>query len=263
MHPTMELLLSTVGQDDYSLLDKRNVNCNVIVINQCDRSGRVHFMHDGYEVDWNDMNERGVGKSRNLALLYSSADIILFADDDIDYEDDLESLVIREFERNPSADGFLFNLKSDDKERAPRINSDRKRVNTLSGMHYGAPRLALRRDAVLKARVSFSLLFGGGAKYNSGEDSMFVVDCLRKGLRIFTSPEFIGTVHFDSSSWFKGYDEKYFVDKGASYCSISPRLAVAFCFVFLMRHSDFYEKGQFFKKMSLMMKGVKTFKGNR
>ena len=38
----------------------------------------------GEKVDWYDCEERGIGKSRNTALQLATADICVFADDDLD-----------------------------------------------------------------------------------------------------------------------------------------------------------------------------------
>ena len=43
---------------------------------------------------------------------------------------------------------------------------------------------------------------------------MFIIQCLKKGISGLASKEIIGTVQQEESTWFKGFDEKYFFDKG-------------------------------------------------
>ena len=40
----------------------------------------------------------------------------------------------------------------------------------------------------IAAHITFSLLFGGGAKYSNGEDSLFLKDCLKYGLVVYAVP---------------------------------------------------------------------------
>ncbi len=41
-----------------------------------------------------------------------------------------------------------------------------------------------------KKHVSFSLLFGGGARATAmGEDSLFIRDCIRSGMKVYKTPK--------------------------------------------------------------------------
>ena len=68
-----------------------------------------------------------------------------------------------------------------------------------------------------KANLSFTTLFGGGCIFPSGEDSMFLKDAVKAGLKIYVSSKTIGQVSFAQSTWFTGYDKKYFYGVGAFY----------------------------------------------
>ena len=84
----LEVLLSTMHQSDYSLLDKMNIKSDVIVVNQCDENEISQFDYNGYNVKWMSLKERGIGLSRNTALMRSEADSLLFADEDSVYDND-------------------------------------------------------------------------------------------------------------------------------------------------------------------------------
>ena len=74
----LQVLVSTMHQTDYSLLEKMNIQSDAIVINQCDRDGieRFSFPFRGHDILWMSMNERGVGLSRNNALMRATGDMI-------------------------------------------------------------------------------------------------------------------------------------------------------------------------------------------
>lgn len=210
----LQVLISTMHQTDHSLLEKMNIQSDAIVINQCDYNCIERFTFRGHDILWMSMNERGVGLSRNNALMRASGDILLFADDDVVYTDDYAEKIMNAFENNPKSDLIVFNLQSQNPNRPEAIVEEEYKLHWHNCLKFGAFRIAIRRDAIQKANVFYSLLFGGGAKYQSGEDTLFIVQCLKKGIRGLASSETIGTVQQEESTWFNGFDEKYFFDKG-------------------------------------------------
>ncbi len=50
--------------------------------------------------------------------------------------------------------------------------------------------------------------------YSWGEDTLFLKELIEKGLKLYKSPIRIASVDMSDSTWFKGYNEKYFKDKG-------------------------------------------------
>ena len=84
-------------------------------------------------------------------------------------------------------------------------------------MPWGAVRMAFRLSSVRKANEWFTLLFGGGALFPSGEDSIWIYELKKHGLRIYLSDKTVGEVSYKRSTWFSGYDERFFFGKGA-YC---------------------------------------------
>lgn len=210
----LQLLVSTMHQTDHSLLEKMNIQSDAIVVNQCDCDGIERFTFRGHDVLWMSMNERGVGLSRNNALMRATGDILLFADDDVVYTDGYVDEIVKSFEENPKADLIVFNLKSQNPDRPEAIVKNEYRLHWYNSLKFGAFRIAIRKDAIRKANVFYSLLFGGGARYQSGEDNLFIIQCLKKGMKGLASNVVIGTVQQEESTWFKGFDEKYFFDKG-------------------------------------------------
>lgn len=70
----------------------------------------------------------------------------------------------------------------------------------------------------------------------------FLKECLDKGLRPYAVPYAIAEIDQDAaSSWFTGYTEKYFYDKGALYASLYPRMWRMIAVRFLLRHSNTYK----------------------
>lgn len=257
----LEVLVATMHQTDYSILNKMNIRSDAIIINQCEMNRFEEFEHRGRRIRYISLAERGVGLSRNNALMRASGDICLFADDDVEYLDSYEELVLDAFKKNPKADVIMFNVPSTNKERQTYIIPSKYNVGRLNCLRFGAVKIAARTEKVRQANVFFSLLFGGGSKYSSGEDSLFVAECIRKGLRIIAVPTVIGHVLQIESSWFKGYTDKFFIDKGVFFACLSKRWAYLLCIQFVIRHQKlFKEEKSIIEAFKLMIQGIKEIK---
>lgn len=213
---TIQTLIATMYQTDYSLLDKMNIQTDAIVVNQCDYDEIIRFEYKGHKVLWMSLKEKGIGLSRNTALMRATADIVLFSDDDVKYVDNYPKKIIDEFEKLKKADFIVFNMT------VSRGNITRKILNTnrtkhlhfFNSLHFGTYSFAVIRKVLKWKNIWFHLSFGGGTEFSSGEDSIFITDALKKNLQVWYSPQLLGCVNHKTSTWFKGYNEKYFFDKG-------------------------------------------------
>ena len=262
---TFQLLISTMNQENHELLDRMNVRSDALVVNQCDRDSLEQFDYHGHTVTWISMSRRGVGLSRNTALANATADVVLFADDDVVYADGYEREVLAAFENNARADVICFNIEliNSVKNFGYRNNKRNKRLHLFNSMRYGGCRIAARRKAVQKNRIAFSHLFGGGAEFSSGEDSLFIRDCYKRGLRLYASTYLLGQVDDSSSSWYRGVNDKLFVDKGALLYNGFPVMhRVLFAlYAYRMRKRD--KNYSFFRILKLFRKGKKVIKQYR
>lgn len=255
----LEVLVATVDQTDLRLLSSMNIRSDVRITNQADDCSLLVSEHPWGRAEMLTLPDRGVGLNRNLGLMRSSADLCLFADDDVRYADDYASLVTRAFAERPEADVLLFNVLPDGSERSRRVIVTEQLLNRWTAPAYSATfRIAVRRESVLRENVTFSLLFGGGARYSSGEDVLFVTDCIKRGLRVVAVPVTIGTVSDQSSTWFTGFGAKYFQDKGVFFAHLSPRLAPLLALAFAIKHRTLARDGvSWLGSLRLMLAGIR------
>ncbi|MBR5421426.1 MAG: glycosyltransferase [Lachnospiraceae bacterium] len=212
----LTVLTAALEQDTENLPERMHLACDAIIVNQCDKDGRAEWDYKGHKITVLNRAERGVGRSRNLALSEAYGDIVLFSDDDIIYDEGYVPKIIRAFRRRPKADLLLFNVRVNEKRRT-YWNSREKNVHSFNCGRYPTFCCAARLDRLKEAGVEFSLLFGGGAPYANGEDSLFFMDCLRAGLKIRAVNVVIGYEKERTSTWFSGYDVKFFRDRGVLY----------------------------------------------
>ncbi len=253
-----QLIVSTMGQKDDSIYYKMNIGSDAIIINQSDFYEIKETQKDGNTIKMYTFNERGIGLSRNSGMMRSDADIIQFADDDMIFTNTYKEDVIKEFENHPEADIILFSLQSLNPKR-PLIRIDKfSKVSKKEALKYGCARVAARREKLIYNNINFSLLFGGGARFGSGEDTIFLQDCLNAGLKIYKSPVKIADVKQEESSWFDGYNQKYYEDKGALFRASLPCLCYVYAIVSAIKSSSKnYKRKEVFR---FYLNGIKLFK---
>lgn len=237
----VEVLASVLNQSMEQIAERMNLGSDAVIINQCDVLGYEEMEYKGHNVRFFSFPDRGVGKSRNEAILRADNDICLFSDEDIVYTEDYEEAIVREFEQNPQADMILFNVEIEEARRTYHITK-RSRVRWYNCGRYGAVSFAVRRDKLQGSGVMFSLLFGGGAKYSNGEDSLFLKEFMDKGYKVYTAPVTIGRERGGESYWFSGYNEKFFRDRGVLYHMLygvgAKLLALRFLFAHRVKLCD-------------------------
>ena len=107
MMMTIQLLISTMHQTDCSLLERMKIASDAVVINQCGRESTKTIEYNGHNVLWIDTTDRGLSKSRNMAIRNATADICMLADDDMEYRADYVDTVTSAFARiNADIIGF-------------------------------------------------------------------------------------------------------------------------------------------------------------
>ena len=87
---------------------------------------------------------------------------------------------------------------------------------------------------------------------------------IKKGLKIYTSPIVIAEVDQTSSTWFAGYNHKYFYDKGAVFRALFGRMAWLYAAQDFVRHTDEYRRSQLpagtaFTDILRGIKGYRTY----
>lgn len=214
---TFELLVSCVKKDPHELVEIMKIRSDAVIVSQLEEADSEEvFICGENRIRAIKSRTKGVGLNRNTCLELSEADVILFSDEDIVYDEDYAGKVMKEFADHPGADVILFNMRVS-RERQTYWNEGYKKVGLYNSGRYPAYSIAARASAIKMAKIKFSLLFGGGAKYSNGEDSLFLRDCLKAGLNLLATPVVLGEEVPRPSTWFSGYNDKLFYDRGVLY----------------------------------------------
>ncbi len=257
-----QVLVATMNQDDYSLVEKMNIQTDAIIGNQCNRNSVETFDYKNKKIVYLNFFERGVGLNRNNCLLRSNSDYCVIADDDMVFYDNYSDTIKMAFEKMPKADFLIFNI-DENGQTDRRKNKKFRRLNIFNYLNYGAARFVFKRDVIQRKAITFNLNFGGGTQHSCGEDSLFLRDCLSKKVRIYTAPYSIALLTDDrKSSWFEGYNQKYFYDKGYFLGVAHPKLCRLFSIYILMTHKEYFKAGKITKKQAIrsIKEGIKDSK---
>lgn len=256
----IETLVSAVGQDVSTLAQRMNLQSDAVIINQTDHFAYDEYLHNDNRIRCFSFQEKGVGLSRNNALLRGNGDILLFSDEDIVYDDGACEKILQQFAEHPEADMLLFNMRVGE-ERATYYTDKFHRVHIWNAGRYPTYSFAVKRDVIHASHITFSLLFGGGAKYSNGEDSLFLKDCLKYGMKVYAVPVEIGEEIPRESTWFNGYTEKFFIDRGVLYHFLYGKLAMLMSMRFIFAHGDVMCKDISKKNaLKLMKQGIISVK---
>lgn len=248
----IEVLASVMNQKDKKIIDKMNIKTDAIIVNQCSENKIELLEKNNNKIKIYNLNERGVGLSRNTALMRAQGDIVVFADEDSIFVDNYCDIIKQEFQKNTKADMIVFNVPSLNEKRPTYEIKKEKKVYKFNCLRYGAVSFAVKLNKIREYNLYYSLLFGGGAKYGSGEDSLFIYNFIKKGGRVYSSPRIIGYVKQEDSTWFNGYNDKFLKDKGVLFKHLLGKYAIFYKIYFLLKNKDVYKKNGFFKTLKKM-----------
>ena len=254
----LQVLVSTMN-NKYSLVEEMGIASDCVIVNQCDQDGRSCFDINGHNVKWIDSNQRGLSRSRNLALMNSDADICLIADDDLIYVGDYQKKILDCFEKEQGYSLIVFIVEGINKvfkKYSPR----ERELNFFTAMQVSSVQIAFRRQCLISNGIFFREDFGAGAKYPMGEENILLSECLRHGLRIKYVPIKIANLYMGDSSWFKGYDQKYLYSQGAIYSAMSERVYLLLIILFAVRKRKIFNKGiGLFDSIRYMLNGARDY----
>ncbi len=261
---TLQLLISTMNQIDHSLLKKMKISSDAVVINQCNKEKIESIKYNNHTILWIDTTERGLSKSRNMAIRNATADICMLADDDMEYRSNYVNIVLTAFSKfNVDIIGFqVCGIEKKFKDYSTKA----KRIKYLNSMKMASVELAFKRTSFVEKNIQFDEVIGAGTEFMMGEENALLFQCLRKKLKIFYIPKEIADLHIGDSTWFTKRNEKYFIGKGASFAAMkTPFTILLICQWAIRKRSLYKENISTIKAIKLMkagkMKYLKKSKG--
>lgn len=207
------ILLSCMYEKDKEIIKRSNIKSDCVIINQCNEENKEDIkLENNKNCLWINSTERGLSKSRNMAIQNSDADICLIADNDEIFDGDLEEKILKAYKELPQADIIVFNLHN----QSTKLKAKIYKLKRLECLRVCSWQITFKRRFIVDNDISFDIKLGAGTGNGAGEENKFLLDAYDKGLKIYHYPVNIATMLENESTWFKGYDEEYFYKRGAS-----------------------------------------------
>ena len=219
--PSMKVivLISCMHQKDASIIERTNVQTDVVVVNQCDEDSVSDFdftNKQGSTCHAKVINttERGLSRSRNMAISNAWGDVCLLCEDDDWLEDDYEEKIAVSYVKYSEKDAILFIVNRNDIPGGKKYPAEEGKVGFKQILQSSSVQVTFMRQNIARANIQFDVLLGSGSGNGGGEDNKFLLDIRKAKLKIYYLPVCIGTVQAGESRWFKGFTKQYMIDRG-------------------------------------------------
>lgn len=212
-------LVSCMHQHDASIIYRMGIQSDVVVVNQCniDSFEEFDFFNNKGEkchAKFICTTERGLSKSRNMAIRFADNEICQLCDDDELVIENAEDIIIKMYEHYSDIGVIAFSLDRKD------INKKYPKKEQILGfkqiLQTGSPQITFRRSVIRDKQIYFDEKMGSGTGNGAGEENKFLFDCKKNNIKLFYIPENIATILPNDSQWFKGYTSEYMKNKGWS-----------------------------------------------
>lgn len=256
----LDVLVSTMF-DNKELYNNMNIKGSAVIVNQTDYEDREIIQKKNNILKFISSKDRGLSKSRNLAIKNSDADICLFADNDVTYEDKYINIILDAYKRHPDADIIAFTVNSTNIDRPSRVLNN-GRVNRIMSMKISSVQISFKKNIIDKYQLQLNENFGAGSGiFSNGEENIFLYHAIKKGLKVYYVDQKIATVNHDESTWYGKNPERDLLTKGAMFYVMSPSLYPLYNIQFAVRkYKEYKDKLSFFKVIKIMFEGSKKIK---
>lgn len=209
----VEVLLSCMhlnsDEEVVALAQRTNIKGKAVIVSQCGRNDVVKIG----DITIVYTTERGLSKSRNMAIRYSTGDICVICDDDEILADDYLVTISEAYEKYYDKDLIAFAIKLEYGKIFP-TESGKLRFRQI--LKTSSLQITFKKSSLVKNGITFDEEMGSGTGNGGGEEVKFMLDFRRCNLNLFYCPLIIATVLSGESQWFKGYDKTYIHNLGWS-----------------------------------------------
>lgn len=159
---------------------------------------------------------RGLSRNRNHALEKATGDVVLIADDDNRYTEELIDNIFEAYKENEGADVICFAAES--YEGKPMKNYPHEKMTYREALKRGYYPTSMEMTMRRGVKVRFDERFGLGSEHLcSGEEDVFLKDALDEGYQMLFVPKVIVRSRFETTGSHFLENRKVQMSKGAAF----------------------------------------------
>jgi len=205
--------------------------------------------------------EKGLSKSRNLALQNASCEIVLVSDDDVIYEQDFYNVILNAFNKSPKSDLITFKAKNFDGQPYRDYANVDYQYNLKSIRGVISWEIAFNVKHINRLGISFDERFGLGSQFSTAEEYIFAREVVDKGVQSNFCNQFIVSHPNVNSGMDFGSDRIIYARSALNY-KLHNFLAYFWLpkFVFFLMRHKLIKASEVFRKFNVGLKGIRDYK---
>ena len=151
------------------------------------------------DVDLEELESKGVAKSRNRAIWLARGEYLVFSDDDVAFDIQGLEQAIRFLDSQPKYSLLLCQATDEHGVLRKRYPAKVEKLNRFNSARAATYEMIIRVDAVRRLGVQFDESFGAGAPNYLGDEYIFIVDLIGAGGKAVFAPITIASHPTESS----------------------------------------------------------------
>jgi glycosyltransferase involved in cell wall biosynthesis len=203
-HLTLEIIISTMNRNDLSFLDKMFPNLDtslysILIINQTRLE--EDLMSEDSRIRVVNSREFGLSKSRNLGFENAKGDLLLIADDDIEYLPGFENTILEAHKKYDEASLISFQSLNEKGDLVKPYSNKEGYISSTKN-YLTSFEMSFKAKHIQEHQLKFNVNFGLGARFICAEEQVIRHDILAKHLKVAFVAQPI-CVHFGATSGVK------------------------------------------------------------
>lgn len=225
----IEILIATMNRDSLDFLVpmfpfSHFSHFHLLIVNQTQNDTILTSSYPNVRVI--NSFEKGLSKSRNLALENAIGKILVIADDDIIYEEGFIANIVKAYNEFPETAVINFCAVNRDGDLMKNYPSRLKnRLNVFDIFNTSSIEITLNKKILDTTKIRFDENFGLGGIFELGEEAIFLSDLKKENKQLAFVPEVIVKHQQQTSSDKKEVMERYYIN-GALFFRILKKNAV-------------------------------------
>ena len=219
----IEILVATMNRQSLDFLEPmfpfaHYSGYDILVVNQTDASALLTSPYPNVRII--NAFEKGLAKSRNVALQNAKGALCLITDDDIVFEPDFANTICNAYNDNPNAALITFRILNGSGQLYKKYPVSRQPSATaLKRLSIMSVEMVVNRKKILDSKVLFNENFGLGAQFTMGEEAIFTHELHQQKALIVMEPVVIARHDAVDTHARVNIGQKYYV-QGALFTAI-------------------------------------------
>ena len=190
-----EILISTMNRNSLDFLFPMFPFCHfsefsVLIVNQTDE--KTLLQSEFPKVRVINSFEKGLSRSRNLALKNAMGKIVLISDDDEIFKEGFDSIIINTYNVFPKAVVIGFQVEnSEGKLFRNYPETTKTKLSTLDLFSIFSPEISISKTVFDNLNIEFDTNFGLGSFFSMGEEAVFLTDLKSRKQQLIFEPKVI------------------------------------------------------------------------